>query len=135
MDVNKNVSKVHMSDRTKRELSRIYRVRDFYYIKDGDFDIVWTNVSIFVFGHLLYFWGLYTLWNEWLITTWIYSEYSPQLEDGPLIGSLSTQLFSSCTSSEQVSEQVHTVSGLTSLTMHPSHSKSISCLVTHSLVM
>ena len=73
MDINKNVSKV-TSARTKKELENIHKVKEYYFVKNGDFDIVWTNVAIFAVGHLLYFYGLYTLWNERLITTWIYSE-------------------------------------------------------------
>ena len=73
MDINKNVPVKVANARRKSDLDNIYKSKFFYYIKDGDFDIVWTIVSIFVLGHILYFYGLYTLYNEWLITTWIYS--------------------------------------------------------------
>ena len=31
----------------------------YYYIRNGDFDIVWSNVAVFVIGHVLFF---YTYW-------------------------------------------------------------------------
>lgn len=80
MDINKNHSTVkYVSARTAKELSKIHKYKDYYYIKSGDFDIVWVNVSIFTIGHLLYFWGLWTLYSQTLIYTWIYSEWTPTI--------------------------------------------------------
>jgi hypothetical protein len=56
--------------------SQIYRIGDYYFIRDGDFDIVWRNVYIFVIGHILYAGGLYILWSEQLLKTWIYCKFN-----------------------------------------------------------
>lgn len=66
-DLNKNVPKSWKG-------SRIYRKLDFYFIRDGDFDIVWRNVLIFILGHLMWAYGLYLLVSQQLLHTWIYSE-------------------------------------------------------------
>lgn len=66
-DLNKNVTKTWKG-------SRIYRKLDYYFIRDGDFDVVWRNVWIFVVGHLMWAYGLYLLVSQQLLNTWIYSE-------------------------------------------------------------
>ena len=66
-DINKNVTKsVHGT--------RIYRRQDYYFIRDGDFDIVWRNVAVFLVGHLMWAYGLYLLVSQQLLLTWIYCE-------------------------------------------------------------
>ena len=72
-DQNENVQKPATEYSSKRIFSNIRRVRDYYYIREGDFDIVWRNVFIFVLGHCLYAYGLYLLWSESLVDTWIYT--------------------------------------------------------------
>lgn len=44
----------------------------FYYINHGDFDIVRTNVAVFVFGHLLLIWAmfLYLQDHKWQTEVW-----------------------------------------------------------------
>ena len=64
-------------DDTRKESSRtkdIIKHRGFYFVKDGDFDIVWQNVLIFLLGHILYFYGLYVLVSGKLLLTWMYSK-------------------------------------------------------------
>jgi hypothetical protein len=66
-DLNKNITKFSTG-------SRIYRKQDFYFIRDGDFDVVWRNVYIFIAGHLMWAYGLYLLVTQQLLHTWIYSK-------------------------------------------------------------
>ena len=47
------------------------------FIREGDFDIVWPNVSFFIIGHLLHFYSLYSLiayHDDKTDRTWIFSE-------------------------------------------------------------
>lgn len=49
----------------------------YYYIRNGDFDIVWTNVFVFVLGHLLFIHTGYLLVFEHkpsTIYTWFYGK-------------------------------------------------------------
>lgn len=50
--------------------------RPFYwFINHGDFDIVWTNVSVFIIGHVLYIYAYYLLFTDFPWQTWFWSEY------------------------------------------------------------
>lgn len=43
------------------------------YVRDGDFSIVWTNVTIFVLGHLAYFYAFYLIFTFQVNNlTWIF---------------------------------------------------------------
>ena len=50
---NNNLSKTLIEDK-----SIIIR-RNFLYVNEGDFGIVWKNVSIFAFGHLAFLYAIY----------------------------------------------------------------------------
>lgn len=71
-----NVSNI--SNKGPKKSATIVRLLDYYFIRSGDFDIVWLNVSIFALGHLMYAYGLYLLAAEQLLTTWMYSKCSIQ---------------------------------------------------------
>lgn len=58
---------------SKKELDQ----RPFYYfIRDGDFDLVWPNISVFVIGHLLFFYSYYIMYTQHPWNTWFWSEYT-----------------------------------------------------------
>lgn len=43
----------------------------YYYIKEGDFGLVWPNIIVFTIGHILYFIGLWNV-NRISWKTWVY---------------------------------------------------------------
>ena len=55
--------------------SKIYKLHDYYFVREGDFDIVWLNVYIFVIGHMLWAAGLYNLVTQQLLKTWVYCKF------------------------------------------------------------
>ena len=42
----------------------------YYFIREGDFDLVWVNILVFAFAHLIYFYGLFNVkevsWKTWV---------------------------------------------------------------------
>lgn len=59
---------------TKKQLDS----RPFYYfIRDGDFDIVWPNVAVFIVGHLFYLYSCFLLCTDFPWRTWFWGEFDP----------------------------------------------------------
>ena len=52
--------------------------KPFLYIRDGDFDIVWTNVAIFTVACLLHAYSIYVIFSSWttpVLRTWICCQF------------------------------------------------------------
>src|SRR5437016_4954441 len=52
--------------------------KPFLYIRDGDFDIVWTNVAIFTVACLLHAYSIYVIFSSWttpVLRTWIFCQF------------------------------------------------------------
>lgn len=60
-------------------LVSIYKLKDYYFIKKGDFDIVKSNVIIFILGHFFYAYGLYLIVSQRLIQTWLYCKLNDDI--------------------------------------------------------
>lgn len=58
--------------------NRQERLNSLTFIRDGDFDIVWPNVLVFIIGHLTYFYSIYlsiTDPADRTRYTWFWSKY------------------------------------------------------------
>jgi len=50
---------------------------NYNYIREGDFAIVWPNVTIFAVAHVIHMYSIYNLFTDYddkLSKTWVFSE-------------------------------------------------------------
>jgi len=66
--------KVYVDKHQTSQKNPLQEERSYYwYIANGDFDIVWTNVTIFVLGHALFLQACYLICTEYPWETWFWS--------------------------------------------------------------
>lgn len=63
------------SDQNGNKLEKKLEERPYYwFIANGDFDIVWSNVVVFILGHIFFAWAYYILFTEFPWRTWYWSK-------------------------------------------------------------
>lgn len=69
VDINNNHT-IDNNNNVAKEVIKKQSEPFYYYIKEGDFDLVWPNLIVFTIGHLIYFYALFFTQFSW--KTWVW---------------------------------------------------------------